>query len=641
MWMPRRSLFIVTFLFTACPGEAEIEPTPEPEAVNAAPSARIIDPAAGDPLDNLTPFELRGRIADAEDAADRLAVAWSSGVDGDLSSDAADVEGLAIAEVLLTAGEHTITLAVTDSAGVESTATLILDVNGAPTAPEVELAPRYPFTTDDLVATLTVESTDEDGPEVVEHEISWTRDGEAMTEFLGLWTVPSDATRKGEEWAVHVVGGDGQSVGPRTSAAATIENTPPTADVPTLTPLVITAFSTAECVDLVAVDPDDDEVTIEVTWWVGGVDIGEVGPTLSDAFGAGDVLQCVATPHDGEEAGDSVPSLEALVANTLPGTPDVVIQPALPMTADPLDCSLTGPAADADGQTLSYDVVWLVGGASSGITALSVDDSFVLTVPASSTTAGDEWTCEVVASDGEGQGPTGSATVVVGCVADTGEGSVCAATSCQELLDGGFSTGDGFYWLDPASLGADLFECDMTTDTGGWTGVSFPNAENLAGTMFAVDGASTAAIDPVSGPYTRDGSGDHTYHYTFDFPPAFDEFYLDGWVIKAYAASGATSEIYSNGFLQSDWTLAQSCPVGTCGTGDVSWGDAAAAGPVASYARVLAANFSCQTCTTPYPAGSTVYAVGPGAVQFRLGWGEGGSQAEGWRPWWQGTVFLR
>ena len=90
----------------------------------------------------------------------------------------------------------------------------------------------------------------------------------------------------------------------------------------------------------------DDAVTIEVTWWVGGVDIGEVGPTLSDAFDAGDLLQCVATPHDGEEAGDSVPSLEALVANTLPGMPDVVIQPALPMTADPLDCSLTGPAAD-------------------------------------------------------------------------------------------------------------------------------------------------------------------------------------------------------------------------------------------------------------------------------------------------------
>ena len=78
-----------------------------------------------------------------------------------------------------------------------------------------------------------------------------------------------------------------------------------------------------------------------------------------------------------------------------------------------------------------------------------------------------------------------------------GSTAQCAMDSCKDIIEGGFSTGDGIYWIDPEGTGAFEVHCDMTTDGGGWT--RFFNGQQGSSYVFAnFENTSFSCGDPNS-----------------------------------------------------------------------------------------------------------------------------------------------
>jgi hypothetical protein len=152
--------------------------------------------------------------------------------------------------------------------------------------------------------------------------------------------------------------------------------------------------------------------------------------------------------------------------NGHPGAPMVGITPSEPEEGDGLLCEVLEPAADPEGEPVSYAFAWKQDGSAwTGETGATTyeDDS----IDGAETQDMETWTCEVTPSDPWGEGEPGSASVLIGC--RYGGYERCPGLSCLDILEQGFSTGDGLYWIDPT--GADTYQvfCDMTRDGGGWT----------------------------------------------------------------------------------------------------------------------------------------------------------------------------
>lgn len=97
---------------------------------------------------------------------------------------------------------------------------------------------------------------------------------------------------------------------------------------------------------------------------------------------------------------------EVLVLDTAPGAPEVALEPTTPSRAAPVRAVVTRPAADADGDPVTYAFSWLQDGLETGVTTE--------TFPADRLRKGALLTARVVASDGELSSRAASAQARVG-----------------------------------------------------------------------------------------------------------------------------------------------------------------------------------------------------------------------------------
>ena len=209
-------------------------------------------------------------------------------------------------------------------------------------------------------------------------------------------------------------------------------------------------------------DPESDTVQVSASW-TGPGDQSVAGETVSPInTNAGDEWTVTLTPRDGMDVGEAV-SQSIIIANTAPSSPSVVIGPVPGRENAAIWCMVTDlDELDPDtAQELAVTWSWSVDGADAGIAADIV--------PAASQSAGEEWTCSAVVSDGVVSSAPGSATTSVL--------DVLTVPSAQDLEDLSYIEGTGLQRLGEAGLLA------AVGDLNGDGGSEFVVLENASVTV--------------------------------------------------------------------------------------------------------------------------------------------------------------
>jgi hypothetical protein len=363
--------------------------------------------------DQLVTLDAAG--TDAETAPGALAAAWSSSLDGALSTPAPDSEGRVLSAVTLSQGQHFLTFTVTDENGKSATDSVTVDVGPPNTPPSCAITAPEDGVSREVGAALTFRAT------------------------VGDVDVPSD--RLTVAWSSDKDGALGQSA-PTTQGDVVFTTSVLSADIHTIT-LTVTDEVGGTCSDLVQVvlgtapqltlvaplegavarassplafeatvaDAEDPPTAIAFTWTSslqgplsaqGADSNGRARFTRTDLVPGTHTLTVRATDPDGLFAEQQA----TFRVNAVPTAPGVTVSPAAPGTEAPLLASVTTPSVDADGDPVTYAWTWLKNGVATAFSGPSV--------PASATTKGETWTARATPSDGTHDGSAGEASVLIG-----------------------------------------------------------------------------------------------------------------------------------------------------------------------------------------------------------------------------------
>jgi len=274
-----------------------------------------------------------------------------------------DASSQARVDLMLDADVTELVATLTDDRDRTAVASLAVDVNALPTAPQVSLEPNPAQTSDALVATAAATDPDDSGE--LTYAFTWFED-DAPLDVDGD-TLPAERTVKDRTYRVEVVASDGRGEGPMASDSLTIGNTAPTVQSVSLSPSTdVTTRDSLTCA-WTGDDADGDELTARFAWTADGRPLGTDASTLDldPALVAPETeITCTVTLTDADGASDQDAAALTLV-NTPPVVADLQIDPSADVTTSTaLTCSAL--TTDLDEEVLDVDIVWDVDGVEVG-----------------------------------------------------------------------------------------------------------------------------------------------------------------------------------------------------------------------------------------------------------------------------------
>jgi hypothetical protein len=256
-------------------------------------------------------------------------------------------------------------------------------------------------------ARITIASVDADG-DAVTYRHEWTVNGKPVPSAEGVARLATPALKKHDVVRVVVTPWDGELAGPPAQATCEVENTPPTAPGIAIEPGEPTAVRGASvAIRKPSTDRDGDPVSYRFAWFRDGI------PTSHDrsfvppgVMRHGETWRVQVTAFDGEDLGEPV-SATAIVKNTAPDAPSVVLVPASPVNGEAVVCDARAPEVDADQEPITVRYRWFRNGQHVAIAEGQP------ALPSRLIRRGEKWRCEAWASDGTEEGPSGGAELTV------------------------------------------------------------------------------------------------------------------------------------------------------------------------------------------------------------------------------------
>ncbi|MBM4393610.1 MAG: hypothetical protein FJ090_20995, partial [Deltaproteobacteria bacterium] len=315
---------------------------------NAAPTAAIDAPMADGVYYADQLVTLRATVDDTEDAPDALTVRWKSSADGDLGAVAPNSEGLVESFVTLSEGPHALQVFVTDSAGNEGQASVLINVGPPNSAPDCAIDEPADGSAGESGTTVTFRGTASDADIASDLlAVTWTSDKDGV---LGTSTPTSGGSvtfpYAGLSNDAHVVS---MQVVDEVGATCTAEVLYTVGSAPSIeleTPLPGEVINEGEALTFSALvsDGEDSPGDLLVTWesdldgvfYEGLADSSGVAQFLEPALSVGDhALTVTVTDSDGLYAS----ALGTFTVNGVPTAPVVSLSPASPSGDDDLRVS--------------------------------------------------------------------------------------------------------------------------------------------------------------------------------------------------------------------------------------------------------------------------------------------------------------
>ncbi|MSQ03855.1 MAG: formylglycine-generating enzyme family protein, partial [Myxococcales bacterium] len=388
-----------------------------------------------------------------------------------------------------------------------------------------------------------------------------------------------------------------------------------------------------------ATDLDGDTLFYSYDWYVDDVPRGSASSaTLSGTsyFDRDQVVYVVVTPNDGDVDGTTGTSSTVTVSNTAPTEPGVDVTPADAVEGDDLTCTVTTASTDVDGDALTYSFTWDVDGVAY---SSAVDEALASVVDGADVGDGEEWTCEVVASDETASGSAGSDSVTTNHAFinyTTDDGSFMVAITAGTFSMGS-TTGDADeepvhtvtlthdFWIGQTELTQAQYRAGMGTSPSYFSscGANCP-VEQVSWTMAVLYANALSAEEGLDSCYTETGSGLATA--LSGDPYACEGYRLPTEAEWEYAARANDSYTYSGSDTVGDvaWYNSNSSST-THAVADKTanaFGLYDMSGNVWEWTHDVYGAYSSDSAVDPVGASSLIPRVGRGG-----GWGNGAGSA--------------